>query len=537
MRNLSELALEAIQAIIERVKKAGEWDGSASNYEDAEQYCSACLIDVSGDEKRKTYCKLPVKLPGGGEMIWEGVVAAAGALAGARSELKKPEGVTDSDWGAAIKSAANKIISAYNEMGETAPDSVYEAAGKERDLEYNQIAGQIIDWMMDELPQGYLHGLYQSDNGQYAIVSSNGKLYRYEFTVSDSQAKLLGEPTEVAHSFEQVSTRVIRQKDGRHRFLTRSATSVLNRVGEIDSQELLQDLADNFAKHDIEVLRMIAHEGERYRTGVVDTVLADGNQLILSGLYDEDNLLAELEIEARQKAPDKWGDSIGYDPLEWSVERIDVTKILVMRRGVLVEVSTLLEKHAANLFTSGKIISREDGKMKRTTLEALLELAENDEGVLREVLEFAGESDEIESLIAQARLITREADSEADDDSDCDNEDGEVVIEVGDEIVREVIESDEIVGMQEALAESVETLRELATTVESLAARIDELEADDETRLRELLQDAPDQPAAVRIVRARQRAEETEPNNDELTPEAMAENALAKVKSARAYGG
>lgn len=48
------------------IKEVDSWDGSASNYEDTNAYCSACLIDVnpSGEDKVQGLCMLPVRGPG-----------------------------------------------------------------------------------------------------------------------------------------------------------------------------------------------------------------------------------------------------------------------------------------------------------------------------------------------------------------------------------------------------------------------------------------------------------------------------------------
>ncbi len=90
---------------------------SESDYETAEKYCSACLIDMnpSGEEKKKELCKLPVKEPSG-VYNRNGIHAAAAALAGARSALKAP--VSEK------KKAARKLLRLYREMGDEPPDSL-----------------------------------------------------------------------------------------------------------------------------------------------------------------------------------------------------------------------------------------------------------------------------------------------------------------------------------------------------------------------------------------------------------------------------
>ncbi|MBI4494432.1 MAG: hypothetical protein HY690_16745 [Chloroflexi bacterium] len=65
-----------------------------SDYADAADFCSACLIDLneSGAEKTKARCKLPVREPKsmGGKLNANGMRAAAAVLAGARGGVDAP---------------------------------------------------------------------------------------------------------------------------------------------------------------------------------------------------------------------------------------------------------------------------------------------------------------------------------------------------------------------------------------------------------------------------------------------------------------
>jgi hypothetical protein len=112
---------------------AKAWDGSASNYEDTDAYCSACLMGVNAaagrDEKVQSHCKLPVKQPGSDEYDFEGIQVAAGGYGITR--IEKPDDVSDEDWGVALEMAANIIIAQYEANGAVAPVSVYEIVGEE----------------------------------------------------------------------------------------------------------------------------------------------------------------------------------------------------------------------------------------------------------------------------------------------------------------------------------------------------------------------------------------------------------------------
>lgn len=93
---------------------------SESDYEDAKDYCAACLIDLNprGEEKKKDLCKLPVREPKkmGARLNRNAVRAAANVLAGARGGVDAPEGEK--------RKAARKLRRLYDEIGEEAPEAV-----------------------------------------------------------------------------------------------------------------------------------------------------------------------------------------------------------------------------------------------------------------------------------------------------------------------------------------------------------------------------------------------------------------------------
>lgn len=99
------------------------WDGSASNYSDADAYCKACLIDEnpSGQDKTKQACKLPVYTPNG-DLNRNAVHSAAAVMAGGMG------GVSASPQ--SKKAAARKLIRLYGELKETPPDSLKKIAGQ-----------------------------------------------------------------------------------------------------------------------------------------------------------------------------------------------------------------------------------------------------------------------------------------------------------------------------------------------------------------------------------------------------------------------
>ncbi len=117
---------------------AKPWDGSASRYDDPEDYCNASLIDENpaGKPKTKALCSLPVYEPspndpvGGppgdnpkhkvGPLNINAVHAAAAALAGGRGGVKaSPQ---------SKKQAARKLVKIYGELKEDVPPSLKQLA-------------------------------------------------------------------------------------------------------------------------------------------------------------------------------------------------------------------------------------------------------------------------------------------------------------------------------------------------------------------------------------------------------------------------
>lgn len=124
-----------IEAMLAKaITSVDSWDGSASRWDTAQSYCSACLIDVNSaagnDEKDKAHCKLPVKAPGGDAFVKQAIYAAAGGRG--ITQISKPSDVSEAAWNKAVTAAAKKLVRLYREMDEYAPEAVYELAGMER---------------------------------------------------------------------------------------------------------------------------------------------------------------------------------------------------------------------------------------------------------------------------------------------------------------------------------------------------------------------------------------------------------------------
>lgn len=107
------------EPIKSRVVTRKAWDGATSKYEDADAYCSACLIDTNpaGEDKTQARCMLPVYEPNG-ELNENALPAAAGRL--------NQVGASSADKAA----AARKLMRLYGLAGMEMPPAVKMMASK-----------------------------------------------------------------------------------------------------------------------------------------------------------------------------------------------------------------------------------------------------------------------------------------------------------------------------------------------------------------------------------------------------------------------
>lgn len=336
---------------------------------------------------------------------------------------------------------------------------------------YEQVWTELDRAYPDEWP--WLTDFYVDDSGQlFAVFASDGKLHRVNFTIQDEQI-VLGERTQVTETFTPIgTTRVFRQADGRHRWLSISATAVLNRCAEIDARVLF----DGFVAHATETgeypYRCFCHRGEQFRTGQADFLARDGNCYITSGLYD-DTELARREIAALEKEPHYWGESIGYEPLA-GPELVEVggIEIPVYRSGIHTEISTLPEEMAAAWFTSTSIISEAQMERQMNDVEfgAFVKLFDGDEDKARGWLE--ENVDPANRQIEEREMITREVEPEAEPPAEPETESIQPVIELDDSalaaIVERMAESEVIASLNERIDSLMASVEALAKSAEGL---------------------------------------------------------------------
>jgi len=412
------------------ITEVESWSGSASNYDSTEDYCAACLIDVNAAAgrtgKAQSHCMLPVKPAGSDNYADKAIHAAAGGHG--ISQVKRPDDVPEDDWTAAVKKAANKLISLYGEMDEEAPDSLYEAAGKEapeRALSIPAIYGQIQEalWNWEGEPQAFppgampwLNDIYVDGDQLIAIISAGGKLYRAVVAL-DGTTVTLGSVQEVEIEFAPVRSRalsVFRQADGRYRWVARACTAALNRVGEIDSRALFDSFVENAPVEGYPQLRFF-HD-PRLLMGQGDYLARDDAVFIGSGLLD-DGPLAMAFVDACEKGRGAWGTSDGFTatqpPEQWEVA--EGVTIPVYQAGVLREISVVPESVAAAWFTA---IDVEVRRMRKEVLDGLVELFGDEEQARTFVEAFAEDVDGANRAIREAGLVTRDGAQDQDAASD-----------------------------------------------------------------------------------------------------------------------
>lgn len=420
------------QGLILRAVDEGAWDGAASNYPDTASYCAACLIDANSaagaTDKVQANCKLPVKAAGSSNYNRKAIHAAAAALGGGRGGVSKPADVNAADWSGILKTAANKIISIYNSMDETAPDSTYRVAGKtppkSRALDMSRLY-QRIQENLNELISG-MGGvanagttyemssyampidLYHEATGMFLILADQGRLYRMDVTIDANDEVALSNPVEVTQVYSPVpegtaqrSVTVTRAADGSRRWLIIAASAVLNRVGEIDSTALFDSFVSNTVERGMPYLTFW-HQGEPLRLGLADYVAREGALYIATGTFDNTDL-AQAAAQGIERDPEAWGASIGYAPTAppVMVEVIRDVSIPVYTEGWNEEISVLPQEQAANWFT---VTMTREVSMRKEVQDALRKLVGD-----KLAEQFAATTDETNRSITEQGLIVREA--------------------------------------------------------------------------------------------------------------------------------
>jgi len=363
------------------------------------------------------------------------------------------------------------------------------APTKDRALSIDQVFDRVWSKSEERYPMAYLHNLYADDDGSlFALLSQEGRLYRTPVTVIDNGVDM-GEWVEVKMEFPQVQqtrTQIVRQLDGQVRWFSISATSVLNRVGEIDSQALFDSFIAHSTATGLYPYRTFYHKGDQFKTGQTDFLARDGNCYITSGLYDDSDI-ARAEQLAIELDPTYWGESIGYLPTS-APQLLDIggIKIPIYRSGINVEISTLREKEAANLFT---VIRQEVSRMMTPNeRKAFLKLFNGDESKMDEWL--SENVDATNRAIEEGGLITRSQPPQEEAQPVEEEVQGGQQVEIDEsvltEVVRQVIESESFAGFGQQLNDIVGAIETLNGATDKLRTQLEGLQQEVTQRLNTL---------------------------------------------------
>lgn len=279
--------------------------------------------------------------------------------------------------------------------------------------------------------------IFVGDDGSslFSIVAQAGKLFQVPMTISQDNLAL-GEWKQVTEVFQPVTQSrfsVKRQKDGKYRWLCIAGTTVLNRVGEIDSSELF----DSFVKQANEKGKYprldFYHLGEsdpkKWEFGTADYLAREGVCYIASGTFDEDHPLARAAIKACESGSDIWGNSIEfYAYAEPEIILLDPKiQVPIYKEGENTRISLVLEEDAAGLFTRMLDINERNTRTMDSKIEEVLKkLFGDDETALNNFVETV---DTVNRTVKNDKLIHRKKDDpkdpppEDDDDTDEDADD------------------------------------------------------------------------------------------------------------------
>lgn len=413
--------------------------------------------------------------------------------------------------------------------------------------------------------------IYVGDDGTslFSIVAQNGKLYQVPLTVSQDNLSL-GAWTQVTEAYkpvEQTRFSVTRQKNGTHRWTCIAATTVLNRVGEIDSSELF----DNFIKRAeetgnyprLDFYHLGSADPKTWEFGTADYLARDGFCYIASGTFDEDHPLAKATIRAYEDDPGVWGNSIEF--YSWAEPELILLdpeiRVPMYRDGENTRISVVKEKDAASLFTRIGVVSRENTRIMDSKIEEKLkDLFGDDEEGLKA---FISNADSVNRTIADENLIRRakkddpkpedpDEDEDEDEDTEGDEETDEVVAQslvLDDEglaaIVEQLAASSFFAAIQQSLTQITQSVEKLASGQEEskkeitrlkkaggqMIQQIEALSADDSSKKQTYLEDMPRRKTVTVTYRKRDADPVDEDEDGEEDSNVIAQSTLSKLPS------
>lgn len=406
----------------------------------------------------------------------------------------------------------------------------------ERALMFDQVAQQLMEWTYAEPGRPYFMTFYLEQGALYGLFNDAGQLSRAAIDVdSDGQTLTIGNMEPVIHEFTPIARSAfytVRQADGRTRFFMVAGTAIINRVGEIDSTKLYDDMIQRAEETGYYPKLDFYHLGEidpLFEFGQFDYLAREGVVYVGSGLFDEGHPLTSATERALKRNGEKWGASIEYyRPQNRGIEYVDLgngLEIAAYTEGLNTRISLLPEVAAAAWFTS---MFMEKRNMDERKLKALRELFEGDEAGFNA---FVAKLTNVNKEVRDQGLVFRTADQPAGEQPQNEQQEAtdapaqeDTVIELDDAAIAEIVkvartqfESEvltTVTGNLNTITANLAKLTEgqtaLLAAFNGMQERIAVLEQDDETKQRTWLNDLPAKAQGQMRVTYRPRVERAE---------------------------
>lgn len=343
-------------------------------------------------------------------------------------------------------------------------------------------------------PEMRLVDIFVGEDGLFALYIEGSTLYRAEIIIDqDAQTATVGEPEELEFNLRgQTGVTVLRQRDGTYRLFMRACVAVLNRVGEIDSTQLFDNMISRAQASGIYPVIDFFHLGEQldiFDFGQCDFLARDGLVYLASGTLDPDHPLTEPFVRSVQENPGYWGNSIEFLPLQRDALPIPTTDgeditLRVFTDGFNTRITVLPEADAASLFTT--VLTQERSKtMKQRTLtegqlSALRALFADDEDAYNA---FLASNEDInraaEGMISResngapaGETVSAEADDEDEDGvdaADIEIDEDAADIEIDEETLNAIVSA---VAERLGTAETRSTMTAIAVQLESITGQL-----------------------------------------------------------------
>jgi hypothetical protein len=404
----------------------------------------------------------------------------------------------------------------------------------ERALMFDQVAQQLMEWTYEEPGRPYFMTFYLEQGALYGLFNDAGQLSRAAIDVdSDGQTLTIGNMEPVIHEFTPIARSAfytVRQADGRTRFFMVAGTAIINRVGEIDSTKLYDDMIRRAEETGYYPKLDFYHLGEidpLFEFGQFDYLAREGVVYVGSGLFDEGHPLTVATERALKRNAEKWGASIEYyRPQNRGIEYVDLgngLEIAAYTEGLNTRISLLPEVAAAAWFTS---MFMEKRNMDEKKLKALRDLFGDDEKGFNA---FVAKLTNVNKEVRDQGLIFRSADQPAGEQAQTEQPATETpsqdtVIELDDAAIAEIVkvarsqfESEvltTVTGNLNTITANLAKLTEgqtaLLAAFNGMQERIAVLEQDDEAKQRTWLNDLPAKAQGQTRVTYRPRVERAE---------------------------